>query len=69
LLPGFDNYHNNELLSDQDDVPGVQYLRELPPGFVFSPSDQEFLCVYLKKKIQRPDFNFDGMPFIPDANV
>ncbi|KAI3950085.1 hypothetical protein MKW98_008530 [Papaver atlanticum] len=77
IPPGFDNYNNQELLADQDqnlrdhhhDVPGVQYLMGLPPGFVFAPSDQELLSFYLKKKIQRPDFNFDGMPFIPDANV
>ncbi|KAI3861941.1 hypothetical protein MKX03_004449 [Papaver bracteatum] len=53
--------HNN-------DVPSVQF-RELPPGFVFNPSDQELLSMYLKPKIGNPEIQFAVMPCIPDVNV
>ncbi|KAI3995837.1 hypothetical protein MKX01_020372 [Papaver californicum] len=69
---GFE-YNNQELVANQD-----QYLRdyhqeyyyparELPPGFVFAPSDQESLS-YLKAKIEDPTIPFD-FPFIPEAKV
>ncbi|KAI3866536.1 hypothetical protein MKX03_015962 [Papaver bracteatum] len=72
------DYNNQELPADQvlhylgdchnNDVPSVQ-LRELPPGFVFIPSDQELLSIYLKPKIGNPEIQFAVMPCIPDVNV
>ncbi|KAI3866538.1 hypothetical protein MKX03_027596 [Papaver bracteatum] len=73
------DYNNQELPADQDlpylgdcqnnDVlPSVQ-LGELPPGFVFNPSDQELLSVYLKPKIGNPEIRFAVMPCIPDISV
>ncbi|KAI3995659.1 hypothetical protein MKX01_031432 [Papaver californicum] len=56
-------YNNQELVADQD-----QYLRELPPGFVFAPSDQDLLSIYLKIKIEDPSRSFD-FPYIPEANI
>ncbi|KAI3854008.1 hypothetical protein MKX03_016513 [Papaver bracteatum] len=47
------------------DVPGVQYLWELPPSFMSSPSDQELLWLYLKTKIDNPDLKFEAMPLYP----
>ncbi|KAI3966094.1 hypothetical protein MKW92_044672 [Papaver armeniacum] len=72
------DYNYQELPADQDlhylgdchnnNVPALQ-LRELPPGFVFNPSDQELVSVYLKPKIGNPEIQFAVMPCIPDVNV
>ncbi|RZC75793.1 hypothetical protein C5167_000070 [Papaver somniferum] len=76
-LQYFSNYNSQQLVADQDqhllrdcyqDVPSVQ-LRELPPGFVFAPSDQELLSMYLKPKKENPEIQFEVMPCIPDINV
>ncbi|KAI3902524.1 hypothetical protein MKW92_032688 [Papaver armeniacum] len=79
LAEGINDYNYQELPADQDlqslgdcqnnDVPAIQYLRELPPGFLFCPSDQELLSMYLMPKILHPDLKFEAMPFIPDVNV
>ncbi|KAI3950116.1 hypothetical protein MKW98_008561 [Papaver atlanticum] len=73
------DYNNQQLPADQDlhylgdchnnDVPVAQNVRELPPGFVFNPSDQELLSMYLKPKIGNPEIQFAVMPCIPDVNV
>ncbi|KAI3902527.1 hypothetical protein MKW92_032691 [Papaver armeniacum] len=79
LAEGINDYNYQTLPADQDlqslgdcqnnDVPAIQYLRELPPGFVFNPSDQELLSMYLMPKILHPDLKFEAMPFMPDVNV
>ncbi|KAI3846502.1 hypothetical protein MKW92_035121 [Papaver armeniacum] len=74
----YSDFDNQELPADQDpqylgdchntDVSSVQ-VRELPPGFVFNPSDQELLSMYLKPKIENPEIQFAVMPCMPDVNA
>ncbi|KAI3920500.1 hypothetical protein MKX01_000839 [Papaver californicum] len=59
---GFE-YNNQELVADQE----YYNPRELPPGFVFAPSDQDLLS-YLKQKIEDPSRSFN-FPCIPEAKV
>ncbi|KAI3926426.1 hypothetical protein MKX01_032614 [Papaver californicum] len=65
----YEYYNNQEVVAGQDQDQD-QYVRDyqLPPGFVFAPSDQDLLSIYLKKKIENPTWSSD-FPFIPEVKI